>query len=266
MLPFCCHKGLSNGEKPYFTGFFTGANLFPLHRCGGLGRDVIDYTVDVLYFVGDAVADAGEDVIGDLCPVGGHEVVGRDGTDGDEVIVGAVVAHDTDGAHARQHAEKLRQVLFIAVFRHFIPQHPVGVLQDLHLFGGDLADDAHAESRAGERLTPHKLMRDAELFADAAHLVLEQVAKRLDDAEELHVVRHLHLVVMRFDLVGVALAGFDAVGVDRALREKALFAAAATDLFPKHFVKLCADDVPLLFGIGDPFEAGQEMLLTVHAH
>jgi hypothetical protein len=31
MLPFCCHKGLSNGEKPYFTGFFTGAKLLPLY-------------------------------------------------------------------------------------------------------------------------------------------------------------------------------------------------------------------------------------------
>lgn len=30
MLPFCCHRGLSNGEKPYFTGFFTGVKLFPL--------------------------------------------------------------------------------------------------------------------------------------------------------------------------------------------------------------------------------------------
>nr|DAR31964.1 MAG TPA: hypothetical protein [Caudoviricetes sp.] len=27
MLPFCCHRGLSNGEKPLFTGFFTGANV-----------------------------------------------------------------------------------------------------------------------------------------------------------------------------------------------------------------------------------------------
>ena len=30
MLPFCCHRGLSNGEMPLFTGFFTGAKLFPL--------------------------------------------------------------------------------------------------------------------------------------------------------------------------------------------------------------------------------------------
>lgn len=33
MLPFCFHRGLSNGEKPLFTGFFTGAKLLPLAPC-----------------------------------------------------------------------------------------------------------------------------------------------------------------------------------------------------------------------------------------
>ena len=27
MLPFCCHRGLLNGEKPLFTGFFSGVIL-----------------------------------------------------------------------------------------------------------------------------------------------------------------------------------------------------------------------------------------------
>lgn len=30
MLPFCCYRGLLNGEKPIFTGFFVGVKLFPL--------------------------------------------------------------------------------------------------------------------------------------------------------------------------------------------------------------------------------------------
>lgn len=36
-LPFCCHRGLSNGEKPLFTGFFTGVMLLckPLYSLWG---------------------------------------------------------------------------------------------------------------------------------------------------------------------------------------------------------------------------------------
>ena len=54
MLPFCCHKGLWGGEKPYFTGFFTGVNLFPLDCCRGLGGDVVNNSVDAVYFVYNA--------------------------------------------------------------------------------------------------------------------------------------------------------------------------------------------------------------------
>ena len=50
-----------------------------------------------------------------------------------------------------------------------------------------VADDAHGEAGTGERLAPHDLLGQAELLADRAHLVLEQVAQRLDEVE-LHVV------------------------------------------------------------------------------
>ena len=55
MLPFCCHKGHKHGEKPLFTGFFTGVKSFPLHGCGGLAGDVVDDTGDIGHLVGDAV-------------------------------------------------------------------------------------------------------------------------------------------------------------------------------------------------------------------
>ena len=53
--------------------------------------------------------------------------------------------------------------------------------------GRDRADDAHREPGPGERLAPHDLLGQAELLADRAHLVLEQVAQRLDELE-VHVV------------------------------------------------------------------------------
>ena len=50
----------------------------------------------------------------------------------------------------------------------------VGAAQDLELLVRDVADDAHGEARARERLAVHDLVGQAELGADRAHLVLEQ--------------------------------------------------------------------------------------------
>ena len=52
----------------------------------------------------------------------------------------------------------------------------VGLAQQVEAFLGDFADDADAQTRAGEGLAPDDLVRQAELGADGAHLVLEQGA------------------------------------------------------------------------------------------
>ena len=48
---------------------------------------------------------------------------------------------------------------------------------------GHFAEDAHGEAGAGERLALNDLVRQPELRADLAHLVLEQLAQRLDELE-----------------------------------------------------------------------------------
>ena len=70
--------------------------LFPLHRSGGFGGDVVDDAVDAVNLVGDAVGDGCEDIIRDSCPVCGHEVVRCDGTDRDDILVRSVIAHNAD--------------------------------------------------------------------------------------------------------------------------------------------------------------------------
>ena len=92
----------------------------------------------MLYLIGNPVGDGCQDVVGDAGPVGGHEVVGGDGADGQEVVVGSVVAHDAHGADTGQDAEELGHLAFVAVFCHFVPEHPVGFLEDLDLLGGAL--------------------------------------------------------------------------------------------------------------------------------
>ena len=71
---------------------FPLCKSFPLHRCGGFACHIVHHSIDVLYLIGNAVGDGGQDVVGDAGPVGGHEIVGGDGADGQEVVIGAVVA------------------------------------------------------------------------------------------------------------------------------------------------------------------------------
>ena len=181
------------------------------------------------------------------------------------MVVGAVVAHDTHSAYPGQDAEELGHVLFIAVLCHLVPEHPVGLLEDFHLFGGDFADDPNAQARAGEGLPPNQLLGDAQLPTHPAHLVLEEVFQRLNGAQKLHVLRLGHHVVVGFDFIGLALAGFDAVRVDGALGEEAVGASLAANFVPEGLIELGADDLPLFLRVGDALEAAQEMLLAVQA-
>jgi len=70
----------------------------PFDGGGGFAGDVVHDAVDASDFVDDAVGDAGHNLVGEVDPVGGHEVGGLDGPEGDDVFVAAVIAHDADGA------------------------------------------------------------------------------------------------------------------------------------------------------------------------
>ena len=244
--------------------------LLPLDCSGGFGGYIVDDAVDMAALVGDAVGDFGEDIVGDSRPIGGHKVVGGDGANDDDVIVGTVVAHNSDGVHAGEDAEELRQLAFVAVFGHLVAQHPIGVLQNPDLFGGDFAQNTDSEAGAREGLTPDEFLRDPQLFADLADLVLEQVAERLDSAEEADVGGLFNHIVVGLDdggaglAVALALARLDPVGVDSALREEAVLGAGA-DLVPEHLIELGADYFALLLGVGDALEALHKVVAAVDA-
>ena len=152
-------------------------------------------------------------------PVGGHRVVGGDRAQHDRVRVGAVVAHHADGPHRGQHREALPDLAVQPGAPDLLDHDRVGLLQDLDALGRDRADDAHREPRARERLAPHDLLGQPELLADRAHLVLEQVAQRLDELE-VHVVGEAADVVVRLDVGVVGAARLDDVGIQRALHEE----------------------------------------------
>ena len=85
----------------------------------------------------------------------------------------------------------------------------------------DRAEAAHRQAGAGERVAVDQRLRQAQLQAEAAHLVLEEVLERLDQLEA-QFLRQTADVVMRLDVVGRAVHGaaaLDHVGIQRALRQ-----------------------------------------------
>ena len=104
----------------------------------------------------------------------------------------------------------------------------------------------------------HHVRRQAEFHADAAHLVLEQLAQRLDQAE-LHVLGQAADVVVRLDdvrLAGLAAGRFDHVRIDGALRQPLHVRQLGRLLF-EDLHEQAADDLALGFRFIDALERGE---------
>ena len=119
------------------------------------------------------------------------------------------------------------------------------------------------EAGAGERVAPHHLLGQAQLLADAADLVLEQRAQRLDELE-VHLLGQAADVVVRLDLRRDArlAARLDHVRVERPLDEERR-PPEPSRLLLEHPDELLPHAAPLLLGVGDALEPGQEPLLGV---
>ena len=121
-------------------------------------------------------------------PVGGHAVAAVDGAHRDRVLVGALVAHDAHALHRQQHRETLPERRVQPGAPDLIDDDRVGQAQQLQPLAGDGADDAHGEAGPGKRLPDDELLLEAEVAAEHADLVLEELAQRLDEREP-HVLR-----------------------------------------------------------------------------
>ena len=128
----------------------------------------------------------------------------------------------------------------------------VGLADGFETVARDGAGAADAEAGAGERLTEHHAVGQAELLADNAHFVLEEDLHRLDELE-LHILRETARIVVRLD----AALALENVGPDGALREK-LYAVKLARFLGEDLDELVADDLALLLGIGDPRELIEE--------
>ena len=127
-----------------------------------------------------------------------------------------------------------------------------------------LARDADGEARPGERMAPDEMLGQAQLAAQRAHLVLEQLAQRLDQLQ-VHALGQAADVVVRLDghrrPAGERHA-LDHVGVERALGQE-LGAAELLGLLLEHVDEQRADGLALGLRVG---LAGQRREEALAAH
>lgn len=149
-----------------------------------------------------------------------HKVAGHDGPQGNGVIIGTAVSHNPYGAHIGEGGEILAQLLVGSCPGHLLPVDVVGILNNLYLLSGNLADDADAQARSREGLTADEMLRDSQGAAHLPDFILKEKSEGLHDFLEVHIVREAAYVVVGFNHRRLAQAAFDYVRVDGSLDEK----------------------------------------------
>ena len=191
----------------------------PFHRAQKL--TVIRHATHALHLIHNTRADPLQEIPVEAIRGRGHEVRRPDRAQRDHLLVDAPVAHDAHDLRARDADERLADVAVQARGADLRDEDGVRVARDAQLRGRDLAQDADAQPRPGERVPPHQGVREAEAGAEGADLVLEELAQGLEELE-VHGGREAADVVVRFDGGGGAFEGdgLDDVRVEGPLKEE----------------------------------------------
>ena len=181
-----------------------------------------------------------------------------------DILVGAQVAHDTDGLDRQEHGEGLPDLVVKAGNADLLEEDPVRLLQRAHPLRGDRAGDADGQPGAGEGVAAHEGLGQPQLAAQLAHLILEQLAQGLDQPQR-HPLRQAADIVVALDRNARAAGeadGFDHIGIERALR-KEFRAAGFTGEFFEDVDKGRANQFSFDFRLGNALERVQENLAGV---
>mgnify|MGYP001411570002 CR=1 FL=1 len=194
-------------------------------------------------------------------PAGGHEIDSLDSTKGHHILVAAGVpdhAYRLDRQEDRKGLTGL--VVEIRTVKLF-QENGVGAAQDIGIFLFHFTENTHAQTRPRERVAVDHVVGQAQFQADLAHFVLEQFTQRLDQFKG-HVFRQAAHVVVRLDhvrLAGLGTSRLDHVGVDGALGEE-FHILELGRLGIEHLDKGAANDLTLLFRVGDAGQAAEEQV------
>lgn len=152
--------------------------LFPLDGGRGFGTDVVGHAVHAFDFVDDFIGHLGQEIVGQMGPIGGHGIGGGDSPEHHGLFVGALVAHHADRLHGQQNDAGLPYLVVEAPVAQALDKDVVGFLQDADFFGGDVAQYSHPQARTREGMTADQVLGHAQLAAHTAYLVLEEPLER----------------------------------------------------------------------------------------
>ena len=134
----------------------------------------------------------------------------------------------------------------------FIQEHRVRLAQHVQPRLRHRSQAPHGQTRTGERVPPDQVFGQAEFQTQAADLVLEQIAQRLDQLEPEFSGQPADVVV-RLDRrswsIGVG-SRFNDIGVERPLSQE-VGVRDRLRLVAEHLDEHATDDLPLLLRVGD---------------
>src|SRR5262245_4921431 len=149
-----------NGCSPKLAWMVSEAgSSLPLDRARRLRGDVVHDAVDPLHLVDDARRHVADEFHVEGIEVGAHPVGRGHRAQPDDVIVGAIIAHDADGAHGQQHGERLPNVVVEPGAADLLDIDVIGAAQDIELFPRDVAGAADGEPGPGKRVSADEGLR-----------------------------------------------------------------------------------------------------------
>ena len=218
----------------------------------------------MLDLINDTAGHGAQNIPGHIVALSRHKVGGGHGTQGHSVVIGALVTHHADAAHIGQSSVILVDLLIQTRLGDLLTPDRVCILHDGDLFGGHLADDADAQTGAGERLTADQILRQAQFAANLTHLILKQVAQGLHQLLKVHGIGQAADIVVALDDGGFAAqAALHNVRVDGALCQE-IHLADLLCLLLKDADELLADDFTLALGLGNTGQLAEIAVAGIH--
>ncbi|EIT87961.1 cytosine deaminase [Parascardovia denticolens IPLA 20019] len=248
--------------------------LFPFDGRRRLGGHIQDDSVDTSALIGDPGGNGSKHIVGDARPISGHGILGRNRSQDHGIAISTLVTLNAYGMDISQQNDRALPDITVQVgLGKLLTSDRIGFAQQIQTFLGDFANNADGKTRTGERLTPDDLIRQAQLGADCADLVLEQGTQRLDQAE-IKVRRQTAHVMVALDVRGAgASAGLDHVRVKGPLHQEldlSPFVSGLGDDVTSGFLKgadeLFANDLALALRLADAFQSAQEVFRGIHGH
>ena len=187
------------------------------------------------------------------------------------MLIGALVAHHPHTTHGAQQDGSCLPHLVVETFaiitnicEHVLNVDIIGFLEYADSLAGDIAKDAHRQTRAREWMSLDETVGHAQLATHTAHLVLEQPLKRLAQLQ-VHFLGQSAHIMMTLDSHACDGQALDAVGVDGSLCQPTGIRDFVR-LGIEHLDKVASDDFAFLLGVGHTRQVGKELVAGIYAN